>query len=593
MIVLPMKPSNKYTIATVWLLISLPITGIFAQDQEEDDLGTQQVTVTKSYTPSLSDAFKLSTESIDVPSLLPAPKNLEFTPKEVEVVSTFVPNKASPLKLQRKEKTLSSNSQLSFGLGNLGQIYFDAAVRAALDSQQALGLDVFVEREGGVPNTIVPSDRNQTEVAATHQYNTSQFSALNQLGFQATGAHYYGLYTEETPVNDPLRNDLLSFQQQFYSVYVKSRWQWYDKWLEKIHAKVRYAGDLFGTTEQAADVLTNIRIPLFNAYVDIQPQINFLQTNFEQGYFTRAEEQFSQSKAGVQVQLSDVRKKFKYKIGAKAHYLIGDTSSSTSAFYVYPEVFMAYSNPNKKIQPYISVTGNLRLNSYYSAFSQNPFVAPALELRPTDEKYQGELGFTTLFKSGVEFKLAGRYSYNEQFALFQRYALDPQVTENGYRLANAFGWVYDDVTKYGAIAGLKYRTKNQSEIQIELLQNAYDLAEQPKAWNLPALEAKLNANLTLTSKLKAYFSVNFMGSRAAAYRPVLLQQAPEFNQAVVENLSAVTFLKAEMSYHLFDQWLLFARYRSAFGAQPYRWSFYPVNQNLVLLGARYKLNINL
>ena len=108
-------------------MISLPITGIFAQDQEEDDLGTQQVTVTKSYTPSLSDAFKLSTESIDVPSLLPAPKNLEFTPKDVEVVSTFVPNKASPLKLQRKEKTLSSNSQLSFGLGNLRQIYFDAA----------------------------------------------------------------------------------------------------------------------------------------------------------------------------------------------------------------------------------------------------------------------------------------------------------------------------------------------------------------------------------------------------------------------------------------------------------------------------------
>ena len=69
--------------------------------QEENDIGTQQVTVTKSYTPSLSESFKLNTEEFDIEALLPSQRSLEYLPQEIEVVSTFVPNKASPLKLKR------------------------------------------------------------------------------------------------------------------------------------------------------------------------------------------------------------------------------------------------------------------------------------------------------------------------------------------------------------------------------------------------------------------------------------------------------------------------------------------------------------
>ena len=574
-------------------VLSLVLTMGVARAQEKEDLGTQKVTVTKSYTPSLSDAFKLNTEEFDLKALQPETRKLEYQPQEIKVVSTFVPNKASPLKLQRKKREAPTNSQVSLGFGNLGQYLIDASVRAPLDSQQALGFDVFAEGEGSVPNTAVPSKRGQTEIAATHQYNTSQFSALHQLGFEMTNSYYYGVYPDDSTIMNSVASGLLDFEQQFYSVYAKSDWQWYDNWLENIQAKFRYSGDRFGTTEQFAHVAPNFRISIFNAFLDVTPSISFLQTTFQEDYFTKVISKYNQSKAGVQVQLADVRNKFKYKIGAKAQYFFGDVASDAPSYFIYPEVFMAYSDPKNKMQPYLKVSGNLRLNPYYSAFQQNPFVAPAIELQPTDEKYQGELGFTTLFKSGVEFQLAGQYSQADNFNLFQRFAMDPLVNKNGYRLANSFGWIYDTVTRFGAIAGLKYKTKNQSEIQINIQQNTYNLDTQVAAWNLPDIEAQLISNLNIGSKIRWFTAFHFLGSRPGAYRPVLLLQDPTVNQAELKNIASVSYVKSEVSYQIYEQWNIFIRYRSVFGDTPYQWDFTPLNQNMLLLGARYKININL
>ncbi|MGB0256017.1 MAG: hypothetical protein ACPF9N_02190 [Flavobacteriaceae bacterium] len=574
-------------------VLSLVLTMGVARAQEKEDLGTQKVTVTKSYTPSLSDAFKLNTEEFDLKALQPETRKLEYQPQEIKVVSTFVPNKASPLKLQRKKREAPTNSQVSLGFGNLGQYLIDASVRAPLDSQQALGFDVFAEGEGSVPNTAVPSKRGQTEIAATHQYNTSQFSALHQLGFEMTNSYYYGVYPDDSTIMNSVASGLLDFEQQFYSVYAKSDWQWYDNWLENIQAKFRYSGDRFGTTEQFAHVAPNFRISIFNAFLDVTPSISFLQTTFQEDYFTKVISKYNQSKAGVQVQLADVRNKFKYKIGAKAQYFFGDVASDAPSYFIYPEVFMAYSDPKNKMQPYLKVSGNLRLNSYYSAFEQNPFVAPAIELQPTDEKYQGELGFTTLFKSGVEFQLAGQYSQADNFNLFQRFAMDPLANKNGYRLANSFGWIYDTVTRFGAIAGLKYKTKNQSEIQINIQQNTYNLDTQVAAWNLPDIEAQLISNLNIGSKIRWFTAFHFLGSRPGAYRPVLLLQDPTVNQAELKNIASVSYVKSEVSYQIYEQWNIFIRYRSVFGDTPYQWDFTPLNQNMLLLGARYKININL
>lgn len=582
---------NKYWVFCMLIPVLMIEQSLSAQ--EEKDIGTQQVTVTKSYTPSLSESFKPNTEEFDIEALLPSQRSLEYRPQEIEVVSTFVPNKATPLKLKQIKKEPTTNSELSLGFGNLGQYLFDASLSTALDNQQVLGVDVFAEGEGSVPETLISSSRSQLDLATTHHYNTSQFSALHQLGFESTRSSYYGLYTDDSSIREASQNDQLDFNQQFYSVFAKSQWQWYNNWLKGIDAKFRFTGDQQSTKEQYAYIAPKFRISLFNAFLDISPSVHFLQTEFQRGYYLDVPYKYNQSKASVQIQLSDVRNKFKYKLGASAQYVIGDGETAGNDIFIYPQVFIAYSDPDKKMQPYLKLNGNLRLNSYFSAFHQNPFVAPSLELRPTNEKYTGELGFTTLFQSGIEFQLAGQYSQAENFNLFQRFAAGVRMDQEGYRLANSFGWVYDSVDRIGAFAGLKYKSKNQSEIQIRLQQNNYTLGTESVAWNLPDLEATLVSKINLGSKIKWYSTFEFLGSRTAAERPVFLQQDPAVNQAIPVTLSAVSFVKSEISYQVYDQWNLFARYRSVLGSQAYQWHSTPLNQNIILIGARYKLNVNL
>ena len=118
------------------------------------------------------------------------------------------------------------------------------------------------------------------------------------------------------------------------------------------------------------------------------------------------------------------------------------------------------------------------------------------------------------------------------------------------------------------------------------------------AWNLPDLEATLVSKINLGSKIKWYSTFEFLGSRTAVQRPIL-QQDPAVNQAIPEEykilvtLSAVSFVKSEISYQVYDQWNIFARYRSVLGSQAYQWHSTPLNQNIILIGARYKLNLNL
>ena len=87
------------------------------KNQTEDDLGTQEVTVVKSYRPNLKNVFKISSIPEIADSLIQKKQKVNYTFKSVPVISTFIPNKATPLKLKRQEVNRFHNSYISGGVG--------------------------------------------------------------------------------------------------------------------------------------------------------------------------------------------------------------------------------------------------------------------------------------------------------------------------------------------------------------------------------------------------------------------------------------------------------------------------------------------
>ena len=112
---------NKVTLLAIVLIFPF---FVLAQEEKED-IGTQEVTVIKSYTPSLQDVFKLRNSPETLDSIVAPKKAVEYSIFSVPVASTFIPSKGTARKLIPKKQKPQFNSGGSLGFGNFNQLLFE------------------------------------------------------------------------------------------------------------------------------------------------------------------------------------------------------------------------------------------------------------------------------------------------------------------------------------------------------------------------------------------------------------------------------------------------------------------------------------
>src|SRR5690606_19408889 len=79
-------------------------------------------------------------------------------------------------------------------------------------------------------------------------------------------------------------------------------------------------------------------------------------------------------------------------LGANLVYGL-DLENSEGNFYIYPAVTASYRVMEDQVIAYGGIEGQLKQNSYHDFVEGNPFVSPTLDIMPTDQQYQGHLGF--------------------------------------------------------------------------------------------------------------------------------------------------------------------------------------------------------
>ena len=93
--------------------------------QEDDDIGTETVTVVKPYTPTVSDAFKIKSIPNLNDSIVLQKKKINYSIFSVPVASTFTPAKGKAAKVEKTPPPLLFNSYASVGLGNFNNALVD------------------------------------------------------------------------------------------------------------------------------------------------------------------------------------------------------------------------------------------------------------------------------------------------------------------------------------------------------------------------------------------------------------------------------------------------------------------------------------
>lgn len=583
----------KVMIRYLFFLVFVFITSVsYCQDPNEN-ITKQQITVSKSYAPELKNVNKIRSITTVDDMIISNKVTVTYNLIDVPVISTFKPNKSSPMSLKRNNlNEISFDNYFDFGIGNNGQLTLDVSSNMNIDRRQSFGLDIISSNYGDVNSTIISSNESRFIFGLDHIYSSQKMEVVHKLFLNQHKINYYGINEESSVLSDPLLLDKINTDQSRNKVSVLSNWRFYNSFLKTAMLDVDYISDSYDSNENIVDLRLEFLIPIFRMNLLVTPKISYVNTSFKEDYYNRKSIKSFYTKFETLIQLSNIEDKLKYQIGGRINLLINKSNSLANDLLLSPKVMVSYGENGSKFQPYIMLDGGIELNNYSSISDINPYVAPSLVLIPTENLYEAKLGFKSSFDSSSEINIGTHFKKNINSLLFNRLPYDPSVTYEGYRLANSYEVLYDNITQYGFFGEVSVNFSEENLFRFSIIQSNYDLDKISSPWNLPNFEGNSSIHLNPTKKLRINILARFLGKRQIEYKQVFLNQLPENALGVPKTLPSLYQIKTEINYRLESRWELYLRSQFNLSNVNSQWDNYLLNKNLFLLGIRYGFDLS-
>ena len=571
----------------VLFLFLLSISISYAQ-KKENSIETESIVIVKSFTPSLSDAFKIKSNPFISDSISNSKFELVYDLKKIPVISTFEPNKATPLKLKKKILYNPFNTFFSGAFGNKNQLFFNISSLVEIDRSQRFGLNFYKDGFGNdIDNTILRSNQNYNEIGFNHNLRNNQYNVNTQFKFSKSLNNYFGL--NENVWDQSFLNSI-DPQIRRNNFKVRSNWNLYDYFFYDFVLQANLSTDNFGSIEKQIGLSTNFGSELARSNIKGKIKIQGLNTRFVSSYFEKIQEEYSQSLGSLSVFWQNTNKDLRIKIGAGVTYFLGVDQISNNLIY-YPEIEIFYQKEENKIISYLNALGGAKLNSYSSLTDVNPYIAPTALLVPTFNKYNIQLGIRSRLASVLNFDFGLIFDEVENYNFYQRLPFDNENELESYRLSNAFESKYLDLSFYGFNASIIINMIKDNFIRFEASYRFFDTQQEEILWNIPSLQANWESQIKWNDHLAFSFKGSMWGDRSAAVRPIFLDQELSSDLLINEEILPI-FIRssAHITYKLTKQFDLFFKGRFNSKGIHGRWSYYPEPPFLILGGITYKFD---
>ena len=571
----------------VLFLFLLSISISYTQ-KKENSIDTESIVIVKSFTPSLSDAFKIKSNPFISDSISNSKFELVYDLKKIPVISTFEPNKATPLKLKQKILYNPFNTFFSGAFGNKNQLFFNISSLVEIDRSQRFGLNFYKDGFGNdIDNTILRSNQNYNEIGFNHNLRNNQYNVNTQFKFSKSLNNYFGL--NENVWDQSFLNSI-DPQIRRNNFKVRSDWNWYDYFFNDFVLQANLSTDNFGSIEKQIGLSTNFGSELARSNIKGKIKIQGLNTRFVSSYFEKIQEEYSQSLGSLSVFWQNTNKDLRIKIGAGVTYFLGIDQISNNLIY-YPEIEIFYQKEENKIISYLNALGGAKLNSYSSLTDVNPYIAPTALLVPTFNKYNIQLGIRSRLASVLNFDFGLIFDEVENYNFYQRLPFDNENELESYRLSNAFESKYLDLSFYGFNASIIINMIKDNFIRFEASYRFFDTQQEEILWNVPSLQANWESQIKWNDHLAFSFKGSMWGDRSAAVRPIFLDQELSSDLLINEEILPI-FIRssAHITYKLTKQFDLFFKGRFNSKGIHGRWSYYPEPPFLILGGITYKFD---
>ena len=563
------------------------ISSSYAQ-KKESSIVTERIIIVKSFTPSLSDAFKIKSDPSISDSISNAKFELVYDLKKIPVISTFEPNKATPLKLKQKILYNPFNTFFSGAFGNKNQLFFNISSLVEIDRSQRIGFNFYKDGFGNdLDNTVLRSNQNYNEIGFNHNLRSNQYNVNTQFKFSKSLNNYFGLNEN---ISDQSFINLIDPQIRRNNLKVRSNWNWYDYFLNNFILQANLSTDNFDSIEKQIGLSANFGSELARGNFKGKIKIQGLNTRFVSSYFQKIQEEYSQAQGSLSVFWQNTSNDFRFKIGAGVSYFLGIDQISNDLIY-YPEIEILYQKNENKLTPYLKAFGGANLNSYRSLSDVNPYLAPTTTLIPTFNKYNIQLGMRSRLASVLNFDLGLIFDEIENFNYYQRLPFDNENELESYRLSNAFESKYLDLSFYGFNASIIINMIKDNFIRFETSYRFFNTQDEEVLWNIPSLQANWESQIKWNDRLAFSFKGSMWGDRSASLRPIFLEQDLSNDLIINEEILPI-FIRssAHITYKLTKQFDIFFKGRFNSKGIHGRWSYYPEPPLLILGGITYKFD---
>lgn len=576
------------------LILCLALSSVVFLNAQEKDLGTETVTVVRSYRPTVSDAYKLKPLPSLNDSVVSNKIPVKYSIFSVPVASTFVPAKGQAATVSRTEREKLYNTYASLGLGNYTNALADFYTSLDYDRGKHLldvGLNHFSSR-GDIDGTFLNTDFYNTGLDLTYARREREWNWNLGAGVQHRKYNWYGL-PEGTSESDLPGN--IDEAQNYFMAEIKGGVHLSDSFFEEGSVLLRGFWDAVGSGENRMALKGDFDLPITDETFSLGINLDYVGGEFDNGPLTQFQSEpgvkYSFFQAGIQPSVELIRDDLKLNLGAKI--VLGlDTENNNTDFYVYPAVNASYALSEDMVIAYGGVEGGLIQNSYYDFSTQNPFVSPTLMVMPTDRQYEAYLGIRGQLLPQLSYNLKGMYRAENFLPLF---LLNPEnesrSDDKGYTYGNSFRVFYDDVKTLGIFAELQLSVNRNFTLGINATINDYNTETGNPAWNLPNLESTLFMDCQIGSQW--YFGANlfYVGEREDLMSMASTGIPPEDFPAQILTLEGYFDANLHVGYHLNDQLSIFARASNLANNSYQRWANFRVQGLQVMAGVSYKFDL--
>lgn len=557
---------------------------VAAASAQKDDknIGTEVVNVVKSYTPTISDAFKVKeTPVLDDEETLKK-ETIEYQIFSFPVASTFAPAKGRAASVDKEEKEKLYDNYLTLGFGNYSNANAELFVNHDLgDNSYVGGMLRHFSSQGGIDEARLEDKFAETSLDLGYGYRADNLHWTADVGFKNSVYNWYG-------VDRDLENILPDFyddaepKHTFNELYVGTRVRMTNSFFKEATFKYDRFWDDFDGAENRLYLKPSFAFHVGEHAFRTDVIVDYLGGSFLDGTLD-----YGYTNFGVKPSYTMRHNDWTIDLGIAAFYS-ADNEGGDSRFAVYPAVNASLKVVGDLMVFYAGAEGTMQQNTYRDFAAANPFVAPLLGVAPTDRKYDVFAGLKGKLASSISYNLRGSFVNENDRAMFRHNMMpDPGIPaeREGYQYGNAFDVVYDDVKTFRFFGELKADFSKSVSFGVNGTFSAYETDGEEEAWNLPTLELGTTLDIDITPKWYAGFKIFYVGERHDRLLSEDLAFVPE-----TVTLDPYFDANAHIGYRHNERWSAFLKFNNIAGKSYEKWLYYPVQSFQAMIGANYKFD---